>query len=188
MTYARTFDALRGEQADWCKSLAYWIGTYRGACELRAVTEIAGGMSLQYDSEEQADALGVAVADDLPWSPFFTPIAPVQVCRAWSPVPTAISLLGEPSVEHASEASILRTSVVAWDGLRSTTLATTANGSADEGRLVALLIEAASRARASACGLLLVAQPGWGYDVDDFSEETIRLMRAAGFVTTTRRP
>lgn len=46
-------------------------------------------MSYQYDIEEQADGTGYVLAPDAGWRERFTPVAPVQLTRAWSPLPRA---------------------------------------------------------------------------------------------------
>jgi hypothetical protein len=186
----RSFEALRGT-ADWCTSLAYWLGPYRGALESNAVLGVGAAMSFQYDSEEQADAFGRALPIDETWTKVFAPVAPVQLTSRWSPLACAIEILGAPSIEAVTDGSYSRMAVVAWDPDRVSSVTSTArqSASADEKRFVGLLTVSVTRARERRRGVLVAAQPGWSYEtVHPISKTTARLMGKAGFVVTTRKP
>jgi hypothetical protein len=81
----------------WIDTLAYWIGRYDLA-DLHDINAlgITAAMSYQYDVEEGADRTGRVMPEDAGWRDRFAPVAPVQLTRAWSPLPCAIELLGSP--------------------------------------------------------------------------------------------
>lgn len=156
------------------ESLAYWVVL----CELAALEEadalgIASRMSYQYDWEEQAGRTGKVVAGGSP----FLPVAPVQLTRGWSPLPEAVELLGPPDWESLVEPA----AACAWKPLPARVFAY-------EGRrLRRLLAVALMRARERDLGVLVAAKPGWSYDhAHPFSEQTRRLMTAAGFAVLDR--
>lgn len=187
----RTFDELRGEDADWCTSLAYWLGPYGGKMEATALLSVGAAMSFQCDFEEQAECFGSALPNEQPWTEVFFPVAPIQVARGWSPLPCAVEALGEPTVEASERGAPPRQVVAGWDAARVSGIKTTAGraSSADEKRFLGLLTVCVARAQERRRGLLLVAQPGWSYDhVHEVSKKTARLIGKAGFVVTTRRP
>jgi hypothetical protein len=187
----RTFEELRGAGSAWCTSLAYWIGPYGGRIDTEAIADVGGVMSLQYDFEEQADRLGAALPEDQDWTRDFAPVAPVQLASAWSPIPCAVELLGEPRVETLNDDTGIRMGVAAWDAAQTSAITSTARRSsgADESMFIGLLTVSMTRAKEHGRGLLLAAQPGWSYEhVHIVSARTARLMSRAGFVVTTRRP
>lgn len=90
-----SFDALNVQP--WIDTLAYWLGP----CDVAALHDInalgiTAAMSYQYDVEEQADRTGQVMPKYVDWREHFTPVAPVQLTRGWSPLPYAIELLGAP--------------------------------------------------------------------------------------------
>jgi hypothetical protein len=191
MRTPRTFEELRGVGSEWCKSLAYWLGPYGGKLDAKEMLGIAAVMSFQFDLEEQADAYGGALPDDQTWTKAFTPVAPVQLAREWSPLPCAVDVLPEPSVEAIEDGTGIRMAVAAWEATRLSSVKTIArqSTSADEKRFLGLLAVSVARAQQSQRGLLIAAKPGWSYErVHAVSKATARLMGKAGFVLTTRRP
>jgi hypothetical protein len=170
-------------------TLAYWLGP----CNIAAVQDvdavsIAQVMAYQYDIEEQADRTGVVIPADVDWREHFMPVAPVQLTRAWSPLPSAIQLLGSPDWISVGEPDILgkRAAACAWTSPRFDGPAPVPTRSPDAGRFHRLLVLAVMRAGDSGRGILAVAKPGWSCDHAGISSETARLMRAAGFAVQDR--
>jgi hypothetical protein len=148
-------------------------------------------MSFQYDFEEQADANGGALPENESWTKVFAPVAPVQLAPGWSPLPCAVEVLGEPSVEAVEDGSGIRMVVAGWDAPRVSDIKTTARPStnADEKRFLGLLTVSVTRAQQTRRGVIVAAKPGWSYEhVHGISKSTARLMGKAGFVVTTRKP
>lgn len=131
-------------------------------------------MSYQYDWEEQADRTGRVVADGVA----LRPVAPVQLTRGWSPLPEAVELMGPPDWQSF----VGPAAACAWNPLPARVFT-------NEGRRFRrLLAVALMRARERRQGVLVAAKPGWSYDhVHPFSEQTRRLMTAAGFAVLDRR-
>jgi len=65
-------------------------------CGPADATGISRAMSYQYDIEDQADLTGVVMTEGLDWREQYVPVAPVQLTRAWSPLPLAVEPLGPP--------------------------------------------------------------------------------------------
>jgi hypothetical protein len=171
-------------------TIAYWIGTCEPATVRQlSVKELSSAMSYQYDLEDQAERYGTLLSKESDLMRSFTPIAPVQLTRKWSPLPTAWSALGRPDSAMAWKESDGRLDVVAlWEkNPQFTPVDPHAARNVDEGRFLYLLQEAVSRSRANYRGILLVTKPGWAYSrFHDFTPEAKRLMREAGFVVTDR--
>ena len=187
-----TFDELRApEDADWCTSLAYWLGPYAGKLDAEELLALGSVMGAQYDFEEQADAYGAALPDDQAWTKLFAPVAPVQLTDGWSPLPCAASVFGEPVALAGEAGTGSRMAAMGWGRDQVSAVKTTARriGSADEKRWLGLLAVTVSRAQEDRRGLLVVAKPGWSYEhVARITKTTAKLMKEAGFVVTTRRP
>jgi hypothetical protein len=191
MTDATTlsFRHLAGDDAPWLTSLAYWIGPCIVA-ELAgaAAGAIASSMSYQYDIEEQAERTGRVLSPDAGWETFFNPVAPVQLTRAWSPLPAAVDLLGTPdwsSVETESPSA--RAAAYAWTTAGRQPRFTTAVADGDHERFRQLLAATMVRADRPGWGILIAAKPGWSYDHGHaMSPETRQLMEDSGFVVTDR--
>ncbi len=171
-------------------TLAYWLGP----CTVTSIVDIdaagiAHAMAYQYDIEEQAGRTGNVIAEDVDWREHFMPVAPVQLTRAWSPLPSAIRLLGSPDWISVGEPDILgkRAAACAWTAPRLDGPPPAPTSPADAGRFHRLLAWAVRHANDSDRGVLAVAKPGWSYDHHaGISAETARLMRAAGFVIQDR--
>lgn len=171
-------------------SLAYWIGVARGRPVAVDAGTLSSAMSYQYDIEEQAGRIGYVFPPDANWRTYFRPIGPVQLTCRWSPIPTAIAVLGQPSwlSRHESFATAL---ACQWDS--SSLLAAKAApravaGVPDSSRFLALLSVAAELAVPQGGDLLLVAKPGWSYTHGcTFDEETRSLMQRARFAVLDRR-
>lgn len=84
-------------------TLAYWLGVTDTASlkDIDAVS-ISRAMAYQYDTEEQADRTGMVMPDDVDWREHFAPVAPVQLTRAWSPLPYTSELLGPPTAPRSA--------------------------------------------------------------------------------------
>jgi hypothetical protein len=172
-------------------TLAYWLGPCDTSVLHGAdVVGIAGAMAFQYDVEEQADRTGAVIPDGVDWREDFAPVAPVQLTRAWSPLPLAVELLGpadwtsiEPDVMGLSAAAC------AWKSPRFRQPAPVPTKPTDQSRFHRLLALAVMRAKDAGRGVLVVAKPGWSYDdCAGISAETARLMRAVGFAVEDRHP
>ena len=188
----RTFEELRGPAETWCTSLAYWVGVHRGNPTTREILGLAGELSLQYDVEDQADAYGSVMPEQATWPRVFSPVAPIQLARAWSPVPRTVQLLGPPRDEAIAGETGIRTIAVAWSlpadvkpiarrlrGQRTT--------APDERRLLELLAAVVLRASQRSGDVVLIARPGWSYEhAHPASPRTASLMTRAGFVVTDR--
>jgi hypothetical protein len=181
-----SFDALAAGTER--SSLAYWIGP----CDVAALRGlnaigITRAMSYQYDVEEQADRTGVVVPEDTDWRTAFTPVAPVQLARAWSPLPLAVDLLGPPDWASAERDMGARAAACAWRPANAGELGARREHSPDYDRFHRLLIVTLMRARDSNHGLLIAAKPGWSYGhAHTPSADTRRLMEAVGFVVHDR--
>ena len=126
---------------------------------------------------------------DADWRDEFTPVAPVQLTRAWSPLPYAADLLGPPdwvSVEPAGMHT--RAAACAWRYPVDTEALTTARGDPpDHDRFRRLLLVTLMRAREINRGVLIAAKPGWSYDhAHPPNDTTRRLMQGVGFVLQDR--
>jgi hypothetical protein len=183
-----SFDALAPPGEAW-SCLAYWVGPCDVAA-LRGVdaVELTRTMSYQYDVEDQADRTGTVIAD-ADWREDFTPVAPVQLTRAWSPLPYAAGVLGPPdwvSIEPAGMHTWA--AACAWRSPADNgTLATARGHSPDHDRFHRLLIVALMRAREINRGVLVAAKPGWSYDhAHPANDTTRRLMESVGFVVQDR--
>jgi hypothetical protein len=183
-----SFDAL-APPGETCSCLAYWIGP-SDVQALRGVDAIGltRAMSLQYDVEDLAERTGTVIAD-APWRADFTAVAPVQLTRAWSPLPYAVDALGPPdwvSIEPAGMHA--RAAACAWRPSADTGALAAARGLLpDQDRFRRLLIVALIRAREINRGVVIVAKPGWSYEhARPTSHTTRRLMESAGFVVQDR--
>lgn len=170
-------------------TLAYWLGP----CNVAAVhgidaTGIAQAMSYQYEIEEQADRSGMVMPEDVDWREHYTPVAPVQLTRAWSPLPYAIHLLGPADWLSIGEPDLLgaRAAACAWSAPRVDHPMPAPQNRPDQRRFHRLLAVAVMRANDSGRGMLVVAKPGWSYVDDHISAAAARLMRAAGFAFQDR--
>jgi hypothetical protein len=173
----------------WLTSLAYWIGP----CVVAELADAAAGpisssMSYQYDIEEQAEWTGRVLPADADWTTFFTPVAPVQLTEAWSPLPAAVDLLGTPdwsSVETDSPG--VRAAACAWTTAGRPPQFATTVADRDHKRFRQLLAMTMIRADGPGQGVLIAAKPGWSYDhVHAISPVTGKLMEESGFVVTDR--
>jgi hypothetical protein len=172
--------------------LAYWIGP----CDVEGLHGVdAGGiaraMSYQYDIEDQSDRTGLVLAPDADWRDHFTPVAPVQLTRAWSPLPYAVEILGTPQSISVGADDVLGTQAAAyvWTAPSKARIAATAADPPDHERFRRLLIVAVTRADRANQGLLIAAKPGWSYEHAHMPSTTGRqLMQRAGFVVTDRHP
>jgi hypothetical protein len=141
-------------------------------------------MSYQYDIEDQADLTGVVMTEGLDWREQYVPVAPVQLTRAWSPLPLAVELLGPPDWTSVGEAAFgARPAACAWRCPRSTARPA---GAVDVVRFHRLLAVATVRANDVGRGVLIVTKPGWCYDHATISVETAGLMREVGFAVGDR--
>jgi len=173
-------------------TLAYWLGVadMPSLQDIDAVS-VSRAMAYQYDIEEQADRTGLVMPEDVDWREHFVPVAPVQLTRAWSPLPHAVDMLGPPDWTSVGEPDLLGTRAAgcAWTSPRFSTLAASPTGTSDRGRFHRLLVVAAMRANDTDKGVLVLAKPGWSYERRAaISAETAYLMRAAGFVVQDRHP
>jgi hypothetical protein len=145
-------------------------------------------MSYQYDIEEQAERTGRVLSLDAGWETFFSPIAPVQLTKAWSPLPAAVGLLGTPdwsSVETGSPSA--RAAACAWTSAGRQPQFTTAGVDRDPRRFRQLLAATMVRADDLGQGILIVVKPGWSYDhAHTMSPVTRKLMEDSGFVISDR--
>jgi hypothetical protein len=119
------------------------------------------------------------------------PVLRGPLTSRWSPVPSAVELLGEPTIEALEDESGIRMVAVLWDSATVANITTTARPSTqpDGKRFLGLLTVSVTRAQEKRHGLLVVAKPGWSYEhVHPLSKRTARLMGEAGFVVTTRKP
>lgn len=183
-----SFGALAPSGEEW-SCLAYWVGP----CDVEALRGVDAigltrAMSYQYDVEDLADRTGRVIAD-ADWRADFTPVAPVQLTRAWSPLPYAADVLGPPdwvSIEPAGMHT--RAAGCAWRSPADTGVPATARShSEDHERFRRLLIVALMRAREVNRGVLIVAKPGWSYDhARPTNDNTRRLMESVGFVVPDR--
>lgn len=186
--FALSFEALAragGEQS----CLAYWIG----ACDVSGLdgvsaVGIAVAMSYQHDIEEQADRTGHVLARDVDWREYFAPVAPVQLTRAWSPLPAAVEALGAPdwtSIELDGLGT--HAAACAWTSVDVRRLSATPMNEPDHERFRRLLAVTAMRAGSAHRGVLIAAKPGWSYEhALEPSAVTRQLMERAGFVVTDR--
>jgi hypothetical protein len=171
--------------------LAYWIGP----CDVAALhgidaIGITRAMSLQYDVEDQADRTGVVIAETSGWRGQFSPVAPVQLARAWSPLPSATEVLGPPDWESV-EPDVMGTRAAACVWMPPTVnmgqLAAARWRSLDQERFRQLLMAAVGRSSHSGRGILIGAKPGWSYDrVNVPGAATRRLMEGVDFVVFDR--
>jgi hypothetical protein len=178
------------EPVDRATTLAYWLGP----CDTELLEGvdalgIARAMSYQYDIEEQAAWTGYVIPEDIYWREGFAPVAPVQLTRAWSPLPYAIELIG-PADWTSIEPDLPDTCLAAcvfWAAPRFTRPALAPKSPPDVSRFHRLLVLAVMRAEELGRGVLVAAKPGWSYDHHhEISAETARLMRAVGFVFQDR--
>lgn len=185
---ALSFDALARAGSDQ-SCLAYWIG----ACDIRGLDGvgaigIAVAMSYQHDVEDQADRTGQVLARDVDWREYFTPVAPVQFTRAWSPLPAAVAALGAPD-RNSVEPDGLGThaAACAWTSVDVCQLSATPVNEPDHERFRRLLAVTVMRAGSAHRGVLIAAKPGWSYaHARQPSTVTQQLMERAGFVVTDR--
>lgn len=190
----RTFEELRGPDDTWCTSLAYWSGVYRGNTSSEAILGIATALSFQYDFEEQADSHGRVFPEDATWPKVFSPAAPIQLTRGWSPVPRAVDLLGQPVHEAVADEPGIRTIAAVWSvpgDVKSIArrLRSRRPEELDEKRFLELLAAVVYRAVEQHARVLLIARPGWSYEqTHRVSRRTSSLMTKSGFVVTTRTP
>jgi hypothetical protein len=115
----------------------------------------------------------------------FTPVAPVQLTRAWSPLPAAVEVLGPPDWTSV-EPDALGTHAAActWTSVDARRLSATPANEPDRERFRRLLAVTAMRAGR---GVLIVAKPGWSYESSlEPSAVTRQLMERADFVVTDR--
>lgn len=187
--FVLSFDALAraaGEQS----CLAYWIGTC-DVRELRGVSAagIALAMSYQHDIEEQADRTGHVLAPDADWREHFTPVAPVQLTQAWSPLPVAVEVLGAPDWASVEQDRLgANAAACTWNSAGVRRLSATPDSEPDHDRFRRLLAVTAMRASSANRGVLIAAKPGWSYEhARQPSAVTRQLMEHAGFVVTDRR-
>jgi hypothetical protein len=186
--FAFSFDALaRAGSEESC--LAYWIGT----CDVRGLEGVGAigitvAMSYQYDMEEQADRTGHVLARDADWRARFAPVAPVQLTRAWSPLPAAVEALGRPDWTSVEPDGLgTHAAVCAWSSVDVRRLSATPLNEPDHERFRRLLAVTAMRAGNANRGVLIAAKPGWSYEkAHELSAVTRKLMERAGFVVTDR--
>lgn len=154
------FDALAPPGEEW-SCLAYWVGP----CDVEALRGVDAigltrAMSYQYDVEDLADRIGTVIAD-ADWRENFTPVAPVELTPAWSPLPYAADVLGPSdwvSIEPAGMQT--RAAACAWRSPADTGALATARGhSPDHDRFRRLLIVALMRARDQQRSPRLVLRP-----------------------------
>lgn len=169
--------------------LAYWLGT----CDVRALNGvgaagIATAMSYQHDIEEQAHRTGHVLARDVDWRKHFTPVAPMQLTRAWSPLPAAVEALGAPDWTSIEPDGLgTHAAACAWTSVEVRRLSATPVNEPDHERFRRLLAVAAMRADGTHLGVLIAAKPGWSYEhARQPSAVTRQLMERAGFVVTDR--
>ncbi len=176
-----------GEQS----CLAYWIGS----CDVAGLHGVGAGgiaraMSYQHDIEEQADRTGVVLARDAEWRDHFAPVAPVQLARAWSPLPAAVEVLGAPDWESV-EPDVMGThaAACAWASVGTRRPpATRTLDAPDHERFRRLLAVAMMRAGSAGQGVLIAAKPGWSYEnARPPSAATRQLMQRVGFAVADRR-
>jgi hypothetical protein len=165
-------------------TLAYWVG----CCDLARLDGldalgITAAMARQYDLEEQADRLGRVGSALEP----VRPVAPVQLVRAWSPVPLAVELHGEPDWMSAGT-DVMDTVAVALAWNRPKVIhGTNAHRAAKLLAVAAMRAGGLPRRPGELPGVLLAAKPGWSYErAHPLSDETRRLMRQAGYALTDR--
>jgi hypothetical protein len=186
--FALSFNALArvgGEQS----CLAYWIGV----CDVGEVRDasaagIAVAMSYQHDIEEQADHTGHVLARDVDWREHFTPVAPVQLTKAWSPLPVAVEALGAPDWTSVEPDGLgTHAAACAWNSADIRRLSATPASGPDHERFRRLLAVTAMRAGSASRGVLIAAKPGWSYEhAHQPSAVARQLMKHAGFVVTDR--
>jgi hypothetical protein len=168
-------------------SLAYWIGLCdRAAFDGVNAVGMSRAMAYQYDVEEQADRTGIVIAADVDWRGVFSPIAPVQLVRAWSPLPAAVEVLGPPGWMSV-EPDALGTTVAACAWAVVDEPAPVRAEPPDHDRFHRLLRVAVTRANADGKSVLIVAKPGWSYEhARTMTVVTRELMERAGFVVQDR--
>jgi hypothetical protein len=174
-----------------CSTLAYWLGP----CDIKALegadaVGMSRAMSLQYDVEDQADRTGTVISDDIWWRDYFSPVAPVQLTRRWSPLPYAVDVLGPPGwVSLEPDVLGLEAAACAWTTGHSGRLLAATEYSADQLRFRGLLGIALSRAHEFNRAVVVTAKPGWSYDRSRRpSPASRRLMEGVGFVVHDRHP
>lgn len=137
-------------------------GVYSGEWSEAGVRALAGCIGFQYDFEEQADRYGSALPVEQPWVQAFKPVAHVQVALEWSPIPSAVDALGEPTVELMEQAEEgAHVATCAWRNSAGPTLPDRPFVAGDEGRFRSLLeicLQRVSR-DGGGSGVLLVAKP-----------------------------
>jgi hypothetical protein len=186
--FALSFDALArvgGQQS----CLAYWIGTCDiGGLRAASAVGIAVAMSHQHDIEEQADRTGHVLAQGVNWREHFTPVAPVQLTEAWSPLPAAVEVLGPPAWTSVEPDGLgTHAAACAWRSVDAHRLPATPANEPDHERFRRLLAVAAMRAGNADRGVLIAAKPGWSYEhAHQPNAATRQLMERAGFVVTDR--
>lgn len=184
------FDDLLGK-ATYHTSLAYWIGTVTPAAVKPAtLSDLAGSLAQQYDREDQADCFESLFPEDEDWPRYFAPVAPIQLTRRWSPLPTMIQILGPPQHLLRLDADVGATAVAAaWSPSQVLDPSLIPRYSLpDPERFAGILAVAMARAREGGRGLFLVAKPGWSYDHGHtFSRAIQRMMKRASFCVLDRR-
>jgi hypothetical protein len=193
LTTDLTFEDLRGEHAS-TTTLAYWFGLLapRPWPPEADAAGVHRALSYQYEIEEQAGRTGRLFPEDVDWRKVLQPLAPVQLTRAWSPLPDAHRLLGQPDWSVFETASLWTAVGVAWlpprlERLRGARVPRTAP--ADQARFFQLLTIAAMRGLERRRGLFIAACPGWDYDHGhSFDRATQGHMRRARFVFVDRHP
>lgn len=188
MCAALSFDAL-AQAGGELSCLAYWIGVC-DVGELRdaSAAGIAVAMSYQHDIEEQADCTGHVLARDADWRELFTPVAPVQLTQAWSPLPVAAEVLGAPDWTSVEPDGLgTQAAACAWNSVGVGWLCATPASEPDYERFRRLLAVTAMRASSASRGVLIAAKPGWSYEhAHQPSAVTRQLMEQPGFVVTDR--
>jgi hypothetical protein len=128
------------------------------------------------------------LARDAGWHEHFTPVAPVQLTRAWSPLPAAVEVLGAPDWTSVEPDGLgTHAAACAWNPAGVRRLPAAPAGEPDHERFRRLLAVAAMRAGSASRGVLIAAKPGWSYEHARQPVAVARqLMEHAGFAVTDR--
>ena len=169
-------------------TLAYWLGVAAPNVEadfLRAY-DWHSQMSTQFTREEQAQTAADLCTDSELIPHRFRPVAPVTLSRLWSPIPLACDRLGVPLYSQLDDRG---RAIAAW--LPSEPWRPLTQSSGDVAHFELLVGHAVGVASATQGKIVLVAEPGWSYDGEDFiakDKPLRRLMRDFGFIVSQRKP
>ncbi|RYD19322.1 MAG: hypothetical protein EOP88_19415 [Verrucomicrobiaceae bacterium] len=148
------------------QSLCYWLGTLDSEVSLDILDadELTDLMAAQYDVEDQHFASEYPLLHPV-IGLHFIPVAPVTVCREWSPLRSAGKWLGFPDwFQYATSRQAPQAVAACWSHPNPESIESSFAESEDESHFRFLLGLASMRSEELQKRVMLISCPGWSFE------------------------